>query len=110
MDKIIGNKLDQTIQQGTSYIDKKLQKHPKYQVWKSKYWKYIWPATLIGFAIYAVHLSWKCSAIKDGYMYSRITSAIFAGLLNIVYVLYYYMARTDTCFIMKKLVEIEKKI
>ena len=63
---------------------------------------YVWKTIMILAAIYAAYLSWKCSGYKGSVMWRRVISAMIAAMFNIVYVVYYYVARSDICFIIKK--------
>jgi hypothetical protein len=71
-----------------------------------------WKKTLyvLGFAVSAVwaaYLSWKCSGYKQSVLWRRVLSAGIAASFNIFYVLYYFMSRSDVCYIIKRVNEIK---
>ena len=112
MDRFIQGRIEDRILESTNFVDTQLGNQSWYQRLKNiakRYSNFILFILLVGFGIYAFYLSWKCSAIKPNNFYQRSFAATLAALLNIIYVIYYYLSRSDICHIMKVVHRIENK-
>lgn len=100
MDQYFNLKLQQELKTYTDEIQKTTSNNRWFAWTQTKIMRYIILA--IG-AAWAVYLSWRCSGYKGSMMVNRVISATLAGLLNYLYVAYYYLTKSDLCFIIKRL-------
>lgn len=106
MDRYLYDNLDTKRTQSLAYLTDKVKKYPTLKKYWDTYGKWITLAVVCASAIYAFHLSWKCSSFGDSGVPSRLASASIAATLNVMYIVYYYLSKTDQCFIMKRLNQI----
>jgi amino acid permease len=106
----INGKVEEGWKKLSDNIIQESDKYPRIKKIKDEYVKYTKEITIIiiiSCAIFAGYLAWQCSSFKGSNILSRIFKVFVAMLLNIFYIIYYYLTKSDICFIMKRLDEID---
>jgi hypothetical protein len=109
MDAYLQTQIEDRMSSTTAVISDNADKYKVTQYIKKSYILFVAPYIIFGAAIWAAYLSWKCSNFKHGSMLTRLFKMLIAATLNVFYILYYFLTKSDVCYILKRLDEVDLK-